>query len=136
LNLVPEKRPWPRLLVFPLLSLAVVALGLARLFPDLIYRLAHCPLRDTTGIPCLTCGGTHSLVALTNGRWAEALAANPLVALGTVCFLLWSGYALVSTVVPGLRRSLEFPAHEKRAVRIVAALFLLGTWAWEFWQFR
>lgn len=108
----------------------------ARLQPDLAYRLAYCPLRDTTGIPCLTCGGTHSIVALMHGHLPEAVAANPLVALGTIIFLVWAVYALAATFFPSIRRSLVFLTHEKRAVRIVTTLFLIATWAWQFWQFR
>lgn len=136
LQLSAENSPWPRLLVFPLLTVAVAGLFVARLQPDLAYRAAYCPLRDTTGIPCLTCGGTHSIVALMQGQVLEALAANPLVALGTVLFLFWAVYALASTFFPAIRRSLLLLPHEKRAARILTTLFLLATWAWEFWQFR
>ena len=114
----------------------MAGLALARLNPELTYHLASCPLRDTTGVPCLTCGGTHSIVALMQGHWWEALAANPLVALGTPAFLFWSVYALWATFQPVLRRSLLLKPQEKRAARILVTLFLLATWAWEFWQFR
>lgn len=136
MKLIPENSPWPRLLVFPLLSVTLAVLALARLQPELAYRLAYCPLRDTTGVPCLTCGGTHSIVALVQGHVIESLAANPLVALGTIFFMIWSLYALLATMMPQLRRSLVIPSHEKRAIRIGTTLFLLATWAWEFWRFR
>ncbi len=135
MNLVSENSPWPRLLVFPLLMVAGAVLSVAMLRPDLAYKWAYCPLRDTTGIPCLTCGGTHSIVALMQGHWIEAMAANPLVAVGTVLFVLWSGYAVVATIYPAIRRSLKLLAYEKRAARIAATLLILATWAWEFKQF-
>jgi hypothetical protein len=136
LKLVPENSPWPRLLVFPLMTVVGAGLLLARLRPDLAYRLAYCPLRDTTGIPCLTCGGTHSIVSVMQGHWLEALGANPLVFVGTICFVLWSIFSIIATLIPRWRRSLSLLAHEKRAVRMMTALFLVATWAWEFWQFR
>lgn len=136
MQLVPENSHWPRLLVFPLLLVAASGLIFVRFQPSLAYKLAYCPLRDTTGIPCLTCGGTHSVVELVQGRWLEALSANPLVALGTVIFLIWSVYALMATMVPVLRRSPALGNKEKRAVKLMTTLFLLGTWAWEIWQFR
>jgi len=136
LKLIPENSPWPRLLVFPLLAVTITGLSIARMNPDLAFKLAYCPLRDTTGIPCLTCGGTHSIVSLMHGRLLEALAANPMVALGVIGFGLWSLWALITTFKPDFRRSFEFSRHEKRTARILTALFIFGTWAWEFWQFR
>ena len=118
------------------MTVVVAGLLLARLRPDLAYRLAYCPLRDTTGIPCLTCGGTHSIVSLMQGHLLEALGANPLVFVGTICFVLWSIFSIIATLIPRWRRSLSLLAHEKRAVRMMTALFLVATWAWEFWQFR
>ena len=122
--------------MFPLLTVAVAGLSLARLNPDLAFRLAYCPLRDTTGIPCLTCGGTHSIVSLMQGRLLDAVAANPLVAVGIISFWFWAAYALLATFIPKLRRSLKFSAPEKRAIRFLTTLFILATWAWEFWRFR
>ncbi len=130
MNLTPEKGPWPRLLAFPLLSVLVGGLSLARLRPDLAYRLAHCPLRDATGIPCLTCGGTHAVVSMMQGNLKASLAANPLVFTGILVFLIWALYAVVATIFPRFRYSLELRPHEKRATRILAALVLLGTWFW------
>jgi len=88
LKLVPENSPWPRLLGFPLFAVVIYGMGMARFYPDLVYRLAYCPLRETTGIPCLTCGGTHSIVALMEGHFLESLLANTLVFLGTWIFFL------------------------------------------------
>ncbi len=136
LKLTPEKGPWPRLLVFPLLLFAALGLGLARLFPDLTYRLAHCPVRDTTGVPCLTCGGTHSIVAIMRGDFVEALVANPLISLGTVFLLIWAVFAIVATVLPRFRRSLEMRENDRRATKYLVALILIGNWIWLIWQFR
>ena len=44
MNLVPEKSPLPRLLVFPFGLIALLGLALVRLQPDLALRLAHCPV--------------------------------------------------------------------------------------------
>ena len=136
MKLTPEKGPWPRLLVFPLLVIAFLGLGLARMNPDLTYRLAHCPLRDTTGLPCLTCGGTHSIVAFMRGDFSEALMANPLVPLGTIALLIWTLYAFLATVLPRFRWSLELQENEKRATKFLVALVLIGNWIYLIWQFR
>lgn len=47
-----------------------------------------CPLKQLTGWPCLTCGGTRAFVAAMAGRWVEALGWNPLVGLAGLALLL------------------------------------------------
>lgn len=49
-----------------------------------------CPLRLAFDVPCPLCGGTRAAHALLTGRWSDALAINPLVALTAVGFALWS----------------------------------------------
>jgi hypothetical protein len=128
MRLVPERSPLPRLLVFPFGIVALSAGLLARYQADLVMKVAHCPLRDVTGLPCLTCGGTHTAVSLANGRWWEALQANPLVAVGLVLFLVWIIYGLLATAFPTLRRGLLVTRGEKRTARWLAALLLMAAW--------
>jgi hypothetical protein len=134
MHLVPEKSPLPRLLVFPFGILAVFGLALVKFKPDLVLRLAHCPLRDMTGVPCPTCGGTHAAVALANGHMVEAFAANPLVAFGLIGFGVWLLSGLIMTVVPHLRRDPVFTSGEKRTARILAVLLILAAWVWEIFR--
>jgi len=134
MRLVPEKSPLPRLLVFPFGILAVFGLSLVRFKPDLVLRLAHCPLRDMTGVPCPTCGGTHAAMALANGRVMESFAANPLVAFGLIVFGIWLSSGLTMTAAPGLRRDLIFTASEKRTARLLAVLLILAAWVWEIFR--
>ena len=122
----------PRLLVFPFGFLAVLGLALVRFMPDLVLRLAHCPLRDLTGLPCPTCGGTHATVALAHGRWAEAFKANPLVAGSLLLFCGWLAAGVVATVSPGLRRHLLLSDREKKTARILTVFLVLAAWIWEF----
>jgi len=134
MRLVPEKSPLPRLLVFPFGILAVFGLAIVRFKPDLVLHLAHCPLRDMTGVPCPTCGGTHTAVALAHGRLADAFAANPLVAVGLVVFGIWLLTGVLTTVAPGLRRDLVLTSSEKRTARILAVLIILGAWIREIFR--
>ncbi len=134
MRLVPEKSPLPRLLVFPFGILAVFGLAIVRFKPDLVLHLAHCPLRDLTGMPCPTCGGTHTAVALAHGRLADAFAANPLVAVGLVVFGIWLLIGVLTTMVPGLRRDLVLTSGEKRTARILAVLIILGAWIREIFR--
>ncbi len=131
MHLNKEQSSLPRLLVFPLLLLVSFGVFLLQRWPNLVLGMASCPLRDMTGLPCPTCGGTHAAVALAEGSWFSALSANPLVAFSALVLGIWSIYALAATLVASLRRSITLGPKEKRATRILAALLLSGTWIWE-----
>ena len=128
MHLVPEKSPLGRLLVFPFGLMVLLGLAWIRFQPDLVLRLAHCPLRDLTGIRCPTCGGTQAAVALTKGQWAEAFTANPLVIVGAVGFGLWLLAGILATAIPGLRRDLVLTDGEKKTARILAVVLLVTGW--------
>lgn len=89
-----------------LLWFAVVASSILGAWAVMQWRpvglLLHCPLRDLTGIPCLTCGGTHAVRALFHLDFATALAKNPLLAVGIILFVLSGILALL--VVPWAER--------------------------------
>lgn len=121
----------PRLLALPLLLLMTGALLAARLYPDLVFGLSHCRLRDITGLPCPTCGGTHSAVSLVAGRWTEAILANPVTLLAMVLLVVWALYGLAATVIPSWRRSLDLSRGEKKAARIGAAVLFVVAWLWQ-----
>lgn len=131
MRLVPENSPLPRLLVFPFGILAALGLAVVRFKPDLVLRLAHCPMRDMTGVPCPTCGGTHVAVALAHGHWTDAFTANPLVAVGLAVFGIWLLAGVLATVAPGLRRDLLLTSREKKTARILAVFLFLSAWIWE-----
>ena len=69
---------------------AASALATARLHPlwDGLLQ-TRCPLLALFGVPCVTCGGTRALVALVTGDAFQALAWNPLVALGGLTAIGW-----------------------------------------------
>ncbi len=131
MHLFPERSSLPRLLVFPFGLMALLGLALVRFQPDVVLRLAHCPLRDMTGVPCPTCGGTHAAVALAEGRWADALAANPLVAVSLVVFGLWLLAGVIATMVPALRLDLVLTDREKKTARILAVVLLVASWLFQ-----
>lgn len=131
MHLAPEKSSLGRLLVFPFGLLVLLGVALVRFQPDLVLRLAHCPLRDMTGVPCPTCGGTQAAVALVQGRWVEAVAANPLVALGGLGLGLWILTGVTATVFPGLRRELVLTDREKKTARVLAVVLLVTSWLYQ-----
>jgi hypothetical protein len=131
MRLVPEGSPFPRLLVFPFGLVALAGLAAVLRDPARVRQAAHCTLRDATGIPCPTCGGTRTVVALAHGRWSEAFAVNPFLALAVVLFGLWLVWGLAATVRPSLRRDLALSVKERKASRIAAVAVLLAAWAWQ-----
>lgn len=131
MRLVPERSPLARLLALPLLLMLTGGLLAVRLYPALVYGLSRCPLRDITGVPCPTCGGTHSAADLAAGRWLAALQDNPVVAVGLVVFAVWAAYCVAATVFPGMRRGLDLTRNEKKAARVLAAFLFVLAWAWQ-----
>ncbi|MBK8165812.1 MAG: DUF2752 domain-containing protein [bacterium] len=132
-RLEPERSPFPRLLAFPVLTLAAMFAVLARVDADLLRRSARCALRDGVGLPCPTCGGTQAAIDLAWGRPLAALAANPLVATILLAGALWCLYAVAATFVPRWRRSLALERRGMVAFRWTALVLVAGNWAWEVW---
>ena len=49
-----------------------------------------CPFRLLFGIPCPACGTTRSICAITEGRFADAIALNPLGYLVITFAIFWA----------------------------------------------
>ena len=83
------------LLFIPLLAVALLVVQ--ALPPD---AAPNCLFRETTGIPCFTCGATRCLRALVHGDLSGAFWIQPLVFI-----LLWLGllYFAHSAVTVGAR---------------------------------
>ena len=78
-----------------------------------------CFFKATTGLPCLTCGGTRALVHLARLDVLGALAMNPLVALSLMALVPWAiadavlalrGRSLVLEIGPLLKQVLMWSA--------------------------
>jgi hypothetical protein len=78
-----------------------------------------CIFKATTGLPCLTCGGTRALIRLAHLDLLGAIAMNPLVASALIALVPWAiadavlalrGRALVLEVGPALGRTLRWAA--------------------------
>ena len=98
--------------------------------PDFVLGVAHCPLRESSGFPCPTCGGTLTATHLASGNWDQAVRANPLVALLALGYVPVAAAALAATIVPRWRRSLSLTPSEKKTARWLAVLLVVLNWAW------
>jgi hypothetical protein len=81
--------------------------------------LPVCFFKATTGLPCLTCGGTRALVHLARLDVMGALAMNPLVAVSLLALVPWAvadavlalrGRSLVLEIGPLLKQVLMWSA--------------------------
>ncbi len=99
--------------------------------------LFRCQFKESTGIPCLTCGGSRCLrsVVLEHDLWA-AFVYNPLVFLTLGLFGAIFLYALIVKIfrLPRFRFTLS-----RRTKRIVSWSFLAAiilNWAFLIWAGR
>lgn len=86
-------------LVAPSVSLLAVVLLLlaARTYDAWPVKAPQCSLRTLTGVPCVGCGGTRAMKALSRGELGEAAGFNPLVVLAVAVIVLWFVWT-VSTI--------------------------------------
>lgn len=115
----------------PALAAAVLALLLAaRLASHFPLPLPLCGFRVLTHIPCPGCGATRCLVALSHGHFRQALAFNPLVAVGCLAVFVWLGVwawerCRGRPLVPAARR-----LRDPRRLGLLLLVALLGNWAY------
>lgn len=92
--------------------------------------LPICVFKATTGVPCVTCGGTRALVALGHLDVPGALAMNPLVALSLLVLIPWG---VADALLAALRRRalvLEVGPVAGRALLWAAVPAILANWAY------
>ncbi len=109
-------------------TIAILALIAARFFP-VLEMAPSCVFRAFTGIPCPTCGATHSLVHLAHGNLSASFGMNPAVALAIFASMLLSVYDLAA-LFSGSRISLSLTPRESTLIRAGAATVLLAHWAY------
>jgi hypothetical protein len=82
------------LLWFGVVALAVVGAWLVSATNPLGI-LGRCPLRALTGVPCPTCGGTQTVIALLALDLGKAFTASPLLTISALAFVLSGILALI-----------------------------------------
>jgi Protein of unknown function (DUF2752) len=88
-----------------------------------------CAFLALTGLPCVTCGATRSMVALLHGNFLAALRWNPLAFLmlgGLVVFDLYAALVLVGRTAR--LRIVDWTVIEKNGARIVVIGLLALNW--------
>jgi hypothetical protein len=87
-----------------------------------------CPFRLLTGVPCPTCGTTRAAQALLHGRILDSLAANPLMALAGVVFVLGGLTAPLWIAAGGAVP--DGPVRLPGWARVAIVAVIAANWAW------
>lgn len=120
-------RPRDTTIAFAVVSLAALVAGRVvpfHLFPSV------CGFRNSTGLPCPSCGMTRAFVRVAHGDFGGALHVSPFgtglsfVALGLVVWTL----ARLTVFKRGL--VLDWTVREKQVAVGTAAVLLLANWVY------
>ncbi|MEO6847541.1 MAG: DUF2752 domain-containing protein [Chthoniobacterales bacterium] len=127
------RRPAPDENDVELIFLAAVLGGAMVLFigMHLPFLMPHCAFRTVTGIPCLTCGSTHSLQALLQRNWLMAIRWNPLCVLTIAAIIMGAIYAVITLVfrLPRIR-IINMNAREILLMRLVVVILIAIDWVY------
>ena len=110
-------------------GIALVMLGVGWLQPILSFA-PDCVFKGLTGIPCLTCGSTRSVVHLSHGAILSAFGMNPLMTLCLISAVLYFIFSLISAVFDLPRISLLLTDKEINVMRSGVVMILLAQWAY------
>ena len=110
-------------------GIAVVILG-AGWLQSILSFAPGCVFKGLTGIPCLTCGSTRSVVHLSHGDILSAFTMNPLTTLCLMSAVLYFIYGLMSAVFHLPRISFLFTDKERTIMRAGVVMLLLVQWAY------
>jgi len=111
--------------------IATLILLAARFFPFEQFPIGWCPLLTVTGVPCLSCGGTRALMALTRLDLAAAFALNPLIAALGLAGVAYVVHALGVWLLGWRRWRPAMPsASARRALRIAVVVAIAINWGY------
>ena len=110
-------------------GIALLAL-LAGRFVPVLDVLPGCAFQGMTGVPCLTCGATRSIVGLASGNILDSLSINPLISLAIIAGLSLFLYSLCTLLFNLPRKGFSFSHREKSILRIAAVLLVLANWVY------
>lgn len=118
-------------ILFLIWGFAVVAFSIGArvymLFPPRFHAL-RCVFKETTGLPCATCGSTRTFALMGEGRFAAAMRINPFIFFGSLLGLLLAGHALGAYL--GLWRFSQFGIIQRNRRLFTVALLVLFLANW------
>jgi len=115
IKILKNQRPQAVHIVWgPMAVFLLVTLGYLK---DFARYVPSCVFHDITGVPCLTCGGTRSAVALSQFDIFASLANNPLVPLFAGGLFVFSSLVFVG-YISNKSLAITVSALEKRLIRI------------------
>ncbi|MBS2029808.1 MAG: DUF2752 domain-containing protein [Deltaproteobacteria bacterium] len=121
---------------FTLLSIygLIAAFGLlvARFIPiaKLMQPWWGCPLRRTTGIPCLACGLTRAFDWEAHGHFARAFALTPLGAMAPVVSAIVAAWGIAVLAVRAPQPDVHLDARDWRIIRWALLVSVVGNWVY------
>jgi len=111
------------------LTISATSLAIGATWQALGLPWPRCPFLSVTGLPCVTCGATRSLIAFGHGDFLSALRWNPLACAVFCAVIAFDLYAVVVLVGRKSRlRMVDWSASEKLAVRIAVIGLLALNW--------
>jgi hypothetical protein len=109
--------------------IVIVAILLVRAFSNFMPLIPPCIFRLVTGFPCLTCGGTHCIIALSNFDIGASFLYNPLIMLTLIGLILFS-LLIFAGIIFQRRLAITLSCLEKRGLRISAILLVAANWVY------
>jgi hypothetical protein len=116
-------------------GIAVIAVVIAGLIKPYLGILPACAFHELTGLPCPTCGGTRSLVALSGLKLGASFNYNPMIMMGIVGLVLFS-FAVLLGVIFKRRTVIVFSSFEKKTIRFAIFILIIANWAFLILQAR
>jgi Protein of unknown function (DUF2752) len=111
------------------LSVSASSLGLAIAWFAVGLPWPSCVFHDLTGLPCVTCGATRSVIEILHGHFVAAAKWNPLVFVAVCCLLLFNVYAFLVLITRAPRlRVAQWNAGDKKIARITIVGLLATNW--------
>ena len=109
-------------------------LGMHHNMPQTVSSLPVCIFRAVTGVPCPSCGITHSVLHIGQLHWANAFYANPLGYLAALALLVapvWLLYDWVNkqyTLYQTYNKAMLLLRQKALAIPLI--LLVIINWAW------
>jgi hypothetical protein len=110
---------WGAMVIFVIVGAKIMSAYLPLLPP--------CIFRTLTGIPCLTCGGTHCISALSNFELTSSFLYNPLIMISLLGLIIFS-LTYLAGILFSRRLIISLTSNEKTTLRISVISLIALNW--------